>query len=779
MDELSHVAIEEGSLRPMSAGMGSNIGKKSLGERSFDVFMDEEKDVVAAETSLMEDMLPPELTRPSQVEHWSVPAPPVPVSERQSPQLQADESGSEVSETGNSEPEMGEERLPDVTRPDRQSLQLTDTPQVVSEASSREHSDDDLDVYDASGQLIQPGQRRYYQPDQQPSSDEEYSGSDDIDYEHPERYQDDEELSGQEFDEQDTLRHAGYYSQGRRIEDDNEFDHSADEEYSDEEEESGEDEPVRENTPVVVDLTLDSNEDEQSEEDEEDDRLELRGYTDEEPESEEEAMEEEEEVEEEEEEEYESEQEWTGIEAQTPAMPFTDRPQQRQELPPSYGMDIFLDPSLAAPLPIQTQDTQSHSFGFDTALQIQSEAITQHEPNFPPDLIAQALDPTMFQQPPTYDNHESLTSIDQHTASIMDTVLAFAQEQAAADNHYAAEVPTIDVHTLQDIQHQPTLSEIMEAEEAIFHKHVDNVDSTAQREFLMGIMPMGNQERGDEATVDMQRRLTQEFFPGIVQDGTADMEEETRVDEEVGRKVRQEPEMLETIEVIEKPIEESITIEMKTTEESREEIEAQKPVVSAERTTTTVEEVLVVVEEETVEVLEKVPEPSSIDTATTVIEQMVNEEPIIVATPPPSETREESVPEQEDPASTRQRSPSPPSLPDDWRAEGLTTPLAYFPPLADIVPPGLRAQKENRRVDVIGIIRTSGELSKTKGVDYLLPLYVVDPSTGTESGLSVQLFRPHKSALPENPEIGSVIVLTDMKVSPLRIYIMFMDQTDS
>lgn len=226
--------------------------------------------------------------------------------------------------------------------------------------------------------------------------------------------------------------------------------------------------------------------------------------------------------------------------------------------------------------------------------------------------------------------------------------------------------------------------------------------------------------------------------------------------------------MLESIEVGDKRTEESIAIDvdMKATEK-RTETEVQKPVISDERPTKTVQKVEVFVEEETIEVLEK----ANIDTATTIIEQIVDEETIIVTAPPPQQPQETPVP-------PRQRSPSPPPLPEDWRTEGLTTPLAYFPPLADIVPPGLRAQKENRRVDIIGIIRTSGELLRTKGVDYLLPLHVVDPSTGTEIGLSVQLFRPHKSALPENPEIGSVIVLTDMKVFPPLHLRMFIGETD-
>jgi hypothetical protein len=91
--------------------------------------------------------------------------------------------------------------------------------------------------------------------------------------------------------------------------------------------------------------------------------------------------------------------------------------------------------------------------------------------------------------------------------------------------------------------------------------------------------------------------------------------------------------------------------------------------------------------------------------------------------------------------------------------------------LADILPPTPREQRANRPVDLIGIIRETGELGKTKGIDYVLPLHIVDPSTGPDTGLSVLLFRPNKSALPENPQKGSVIVLTDMKVLELRSWL--------
>jgi len=773
MDDLSHVAIQEGSLRPMSAGVGSNAGKRSIGERSFDVFMDEDKDLGAMENSVMEDVLPAELTRPSQAELWSVPAPSLPASERESPEVHEEKSEeSEESESGEEE-----DQLNDVTRPDRPSLQLTDTPQVVSAASSpqgSEGSEQNLDAYDASGQLLPPNRRRYYQPDQQPSSEEEYSGSDDIDYEHPERFQDDEELSGQDYDEEDTLKHAGYYSQGRRVENEDEFYHSDEEDYSDEEEyESEEEKPVRGKVPVVVDLTLDSSDEEQSEEEDEDDKLELRGHTDEESESDDESEvseEDEEEIEEEVEEEAEGEDqdepEWTGIKSQTPATPFTDisHPSQEQ-IPQTHGLDVFLDPSLMASHPNIIESTQSHPFTFDPDLQLQSEAIAlQHAPNFPPDLIAQALDPAMFQQPPQLDL-TPLSSMDTHTASIMDTVLSFAQEHAAIDTPYSMDIPRIDAAPMmQDIQHQEkSFSEMMEEADAILHKHVDIVDSTAQQEFLMGILPMGNQERGEEATVEMQRGLTQDFLPNIVPDVFTDGENEAKGGEAGERKVRQESMVLESVEVRDK-----------STEESMQGAEVPQSVIPVEQPIAPLQEPQTIVQEQIIRVSETTKESTDIH-GTTVVEQLLQEESTIITQhlrPLPAQEQQTTHEEQEEqPTSPApQRSPSLEPLPEDWRTEGLTTPLAYFPPLADIVPPGLRAQKENRMVDVIGVIRTCGELSKTKGVDYVLPLHIVDPSTGTESGLSVLLFRPHKSALPENPERGSVIVLTDMKVCTSRIF---------
>ena len=72
LDEVSHAAVaEDESVRPVSAGALSagGMSKWSVGERSFDVFVDE------GEWEREEgDILPKELTRSSQRGQWSVPA---------------------------------------------------------------------------------------------------------------------------------------------------------------------------------------------------------------------------------------------------------------------------------------------------------------------------------------------------------------------------------------------------------------------------------------------------------------------------------------------------------------------------------------------------------------------------------------------------------------------------------------------------------------------------------------------------------------------------------
>src|SRR5947207_1983760 len=232
VDEMSHAAVQEGSInRPISVGGGeSATGKQSIGERSFDVFQDDNDDVMSGM-----EILPKELTRPTQVGQRTTP----PVEKRPPPpRPQLDES------------------------PARKAPQLQNTePQPPSSfaRSEKEYDEEELDEYDENGVLVPPTERRYYRPETRGSSLDRISEFDRVDYEQPETYSDDEELLGEDFEEEEDLHHAGYYFQDRRTRREEE-EYYEEEEYSDEDEDVREVEeknPVQGNAPEVVDLTLD------------------------------------------------------------------------------------------------------------------------------------------------------------------------------------------------------------------------------------------------------------------------------------------------------------------------------------------------------------------------------------------------------------------------------------------------------------------------------------------------------------------------------------------
>ena len=220
MDDVSHAAVvEEESVRRVSVG---GMSRHSLGERSFDVFVDEGGEE--------EDVLPKELTMPAYRGQWSVPA----------------------------EGYISEKRLPTASR-----TKEIEQSEDESEESQEEKPEDELQVKETTA-------RESLHPEEE-SEEDEFSGSDRVDYDQPETYADDEELSGEDYDEEDDLHHAGYYSQTRSgRQEEEEYYHSEEEEYTDEEEEGDytdeEEQQVRPKEPQVVDLTLDSSDDEDDEE---------------------------------------------------------------------------------------------------------------------------------------------------------------------------------------------------------------------------------------------------------------------------------------------------------------------------------------------------------------------------------------------------------------------------------------------------------------------------------------------------------------------------------
>jgi Telomeric single stranded DNA binding POT1/CDC13 len=673
VDEMSHAAVQEGSVRRMSAGAVSTSGRRSIGERSFEVFHDEDDEEDVTDTSAT-NILPKELTQPTDVEHWNVPVRPVaekrPPSTRPQPQQSA-----------------AEQLFTDETP----HSQITESPSPS--AQSEEASNEGLDTFDTGDQLIQPTRRRYYYPESRESSAERPSESDRIDYGYPETYADDEELSGEDYEEEEDLHHAGYYAQDQKARIDEEGYYHSDEEEQEEESEGEEEEerPSQEKGPLVVDLTLDSSEEESEEEEALEDQIVVqrpsRRYEDaDEVMVRSEDEEDEEKEEEEEEEEYEDDEtgasSWAGIGSATP---FTDisRPSQHQSPRVEQALDFLLDPTLMTPLPDEIN--QPVPFNYESAVPSQPPSMVQPDvQSFPQDLFAQGLDPAMFQ-----DQQSSfqpvMNELDPNTVSLLDSVLSFQTDQSTLlttqQTSFQSTIPDIPQFTPVSSAIPPRMEDA---------KGVDVVDRAAAEEFLLGLMPMGDLERHNEDNFENQRQReeSQEFLPNIVPDT---------------------PTVLKPPPSPEKRIQTEPTI---------------------------------------------VPDTTQVDQQQTGLDK----------SPPPNLQSQETQPVLQHIL----RSPSPPPLPDNWATEGLTTQLAYYPPLAEIRPPSLRLQKENRTVDLIGIIRESSEIKKTKGPDYILSLAIVDPSTGSETGLSILLFRPYKSALPSNPTTGSAIILTNMKVVSFR-----------
>ena len=666
-DDVSHAAVmnEESGVRRLFGK-----GKVGVGERSFEVYQDEQEEEE-------EDVLPEELKTVAQVAQWTLPE-----DEREefAEKRLPGPSTSSVPVTGE-ESEAEEQALPDVVRQERTTLLVTGDEEQVEEDEDEEEEDEDVEEsFEASGQLVQPAQRRYYQHDTRDDSEEseEDEGSDRVDYDYPEGYIDDEEMSPEEYEEEEEL-HPSRYRPRERNDVEEEYYHSdevpseeqeEEEEYESEEseeeyEEEAQPPPTRPSrVPDVVDLTLDSDEEEEQEEEEEEEEEEYESEV------------------EDEDEEMLDEPEWQGIRSQTGSRhsqtPFVSQESQEQQHVPT-PLDFLLDPTLMAPLPHSVAEpVQSELFSIDPALSAQVP--TSVQPDFTQELLSQQLDPALFQQPFNQPLPMELTA--QQSGDLLDSLLSFPTELST--------VPTEVISTQQETQTIVVQETVEVAPSSEMTLATAAVDETSQQEFLTGLLPMHVQTTIDE-TLEIDRRESREFLPNIVP--------------------------VETLLSVAQPSQE--IPETRIPHEAAESTEGIQPPLSATQ--------------------EPQPQPTAFDG--------------------------EIQPTQE--VTERPPSPSPSPIPESWFTEGLTTPLGYYPPLSTLTqPPSLRTLKSNRTVDVIGIIRSSSPLSKTKGVDYILPLHIVDPSTPPDQGLSVVLFRPYQSALPEEAQIkpGSVIILTDMKV---------------
>lgn len=691
VDDMSHAAVQEGSVRPLSIEAASTNGNRSLAEKSFEVFRDQEGED-DLETA---DVLPEDLTKPIQDERWNVPA-------------SRDERNSPVPRL--EEPERGNDKMsPETTRHAQVQQRITKSEPSASHDPPERGSKDEPDTYDAHERLVQPSERPYHQSESLESSSDRFIEPNSTDHEYPKNNPDDEELS-EEYDE-DNLHYAGYYSQNRTGGLDEEYYHSdemleepADYEEDETENESSEDESVRGHSPVVVDLTLDSDEEEASVSWRMD---ETRKHSEDQTEE----SDEEELAEEPEEGGKEfvvvkfEEESWTETKSRTP---LTDLNRLSQNQSPQLDQ-FLLDPTLLRQFSNTVE--QSAHFNFDSIIPEQSQNVTQPDVTFSPELLAQSLDPIVLQQSTFHPLPNEF--IEPATASFLDSVLSFSMDPTTLSSNLSTEPPIQD-STVISTQEVDTyiMSKMQASIEESSDKRVQEANAIITQEFLIGLVPMTSYEGRHGEPHEQQQ--AQEFLPGIV----------PNISTESYRSTSQAP-----LDTGERRLRSEIDIDMEVTAASVEVGQLQAPIGVVTETQN---------------------EDISIDRPVKMGPESQEE--------PTSTTSESS-------ATQFLRSGTPPPIPDAWRVDGLTTDLGYYPPLVDIVPPSLCAQKEKRVVDVIGVIRRSGHLGKSKGPDYVLPLHLVDPSTGTNNGVSTLLFRPYESALPVKPVIGSVIVLTNMMVS--------------
>ena len=657
VDEISHAAVvDEGASR-----------RTAPSEKSFDVFMDEK------------DVLPKELTA-------SVPAgdSPTPVKEGLEPVSHYERSPEEEEEEYESQDEEREDT------------------EGEDEEPEYEEDEDDLQPYDASHRTPQHPERPYYRFEPPTSASGENAASDRRGDNYPQSSNnDDEDWPKEGGKEEEELRPGRFYRHWTR-EGEDEYLHSdeVEEDSFEESELESEEAAGRIGEPVVVDLTLDSDdehdklvvpreydEDYEIEDQEEEGELEDEDEDEEEDEEEEEEEEDDEEEEDEdegdedegdEEEEYNDESSWQGI---TSATPFTDISRQSHHHSPSLmsqRLDAIFDQDIPPILEtttttletttttLETTSATTHANDFahlpppsDLPQSYLSLPLANVPQSFPQDLIPQILDPAIFQSFPPVSTDFPAHVLSEDATRLLDSVLSMSQHTDFLQYSYPPPTP---------------------ATEAGQHG-VESLDSASVREFLRGLMPMGDKEGMKEgSTEERQHGQQTEFLPTTI------------------------------VPEIPPPVSEEI--------KTRTEPNPEQPMIL---------------------------EPSS--------------QPHKPLSPPPPVNYKQSTPTVEDTPSQ-----PPPPLPETWNEDGLTTPLGYYPPLPSIRPPTLREQKANLTVDAIGIIRSLGEIQKTKGPDYLLSLFLVDPSTGPEQGVSTQFFRPYLDGLPRTAKVGNVLLLTNMKV---------------
>ena len=682
-DDMSHMAVMEES-RPTTV-----VGEMSRPtERSFEVFRDRDELEVS-----QENILPPELTRkePS-VGVESFPARGAVVQEKSPsreeareeveilpeeepvlPQLQITEEDAEPRSSHSVSLESEQEEREGVEEYEEEEDEEVeggeDEEEVEEELSDGEYT------YDASGQLVPTSERRYYTAANASDSDDRLSEIEGVDYGYPEQFADDEELSGEDYDEEEDSRHAGYYSRDRRgRREEEEIYHSDEEDYSseEEEEERGTSQATsQQRTPVMVDLTLDSDEEEVGEEEGEDEEVSELG--------EEEAMEGDEE---------EHEGPWLATEEVSP---------ESQTAPYETHFRYLLDPTLMAPLPHPTEQTPALQPTPLYHLEMFAQAVQQSAEEA-------VLDP-------------ALVVVGAQEQVMSEVLVPTLRQESEAPVIVPPELLSMDMDSNITQPQLTQQTQVVSQDIVTFTRQpLEVVDSAAGQEFLTGVLPMASIDHAAGEALNELERSMSEFLPNIMPATEVDSELKAKAEPVVA--VKNDETSTATAQATQKSLSSSIVVKEKS----------QQIIVQDEVTATVVEKEIIKIQEE---------------------QQTAAEEP----EPQPSEPRELS----------------PPPIPDTWHVEGLETPLAYYYPLTTISPPSLRAQKEHRDiVDFIGIVREVGELAKTKGPDYVLPLYLVDPTTGPDSGLSVLVFRPHKSALPVKAAKGAVMIFTDMKVQSYK-----------
>ena len=205
-----------------------------------------------------------------------------------------------------------------------------------------------------------------------------------------------------------------------------------------------------------------------------------------------------------EDEEYEDEDEdktsWPGIKSNTDASRSTP---QHGNLAYNFDENFMLPPSDAAGL--------SSSFNFASN---QPQSFFQPDVlSLPPDFVSQTLDPAIFQPQPSFPPVNDLSG--PMTASLFHSVLSFPTDPSALPSTTPLFLSTVTSETLG---FDTTPSTVLPKPGDFKGDGVAVGDTSAEHEFLTGLLPNDNQVSVHENIQAIRPPQSREFLPNIIPD---------------------------------------------------------------------------------------------------------------------------------------------------------------------------------------------------------------------------------------------------------------------